>query len=129
MTGPPPILTGPPPRLPVPGNKNMLMAGGLNLFLPGAGLFYLGQRAIGAALAGGFLVCFLAELGIFIVCYGRYLSLAMSDDLMKNDNLEQIAVVFPRAWLIAFAGVGLIIYLVSMALFASAKRKLQKPTT
>jgi len=103
----------------------MKIAAGLNLFLPGAGLFYLGKKGVGAALAGAFLLCFLAELGIFIVSYGRYLSLAMSDDLMKNDNLESIATVFPRALLMTFAGAGLVIYLVSMALFGSVKRKLQ----
>jgi hypothetical protein len=119
-------MASPPPLLPAAG-KNLRVAGGLNLFLPGAGLFYLGQRRTGAALAIAFLVCFLAEIGIFIVSYGRYLSLAMSDDLMKNDNLERIGAVFPRAWLIGFAAAGLVIYLWSMMLFSVAKRNVAPP--
>ena len=114
MASPPPLLAA---------GKNLRLAGGLILFLPGAGLFYLGHRRSGAALALAFLVCFLAELGIFVVNYGRYLSLAMSDDLLKNENLERIGDVFPRAWLIGFAGAGLVIYMWSKALFTIAKRK------
>ena len=110
-----------PPPLPA-ARKNLRFAGALNIFLPGAGLFYLGRRRSGVVLALAFLVCFLAEVGIFVVCYGRYLSLAMSDDLMKGDNLERVGTVFPRAWLIGFAGGGMIIYLCSMILFSAAKR-------
>jgi hypothetical protein len=108
--------------------KNLRLAGGLNLFLPGAGLFYLGHRRSGIILASSFLFCFVAEVGIFIVCYGRYLSLAMSEDLMKNDNLEKIAVVFPRAWLVGFALGGVVVYLCSMALFSAAKRRMPNST-
>ncbi len=115
-----------PPPLPAPG-KNLRLAGALNIFLPGAGLFYLGRRRIGATLALAFLVCFLAELGIFVVSYGRYLSLAMGDDLLKNDNLERIGDVFPRAWLIGFAGAGVVVYLISMVLLTVAKRKSAPP--
>ena len=116
-----------PPPLPAAG-RSLRLAGALNIFLPGAGLFYLGRRRTGAALALAFLVCFLAELGIFVVSYGRYLSLAMSDDLLKNDNLERIGDVFPRMWLIGFAGAGMVIYLWSMVLFTAAKRKFENPT-
>lgn len=116
----------PPPPLPAAG-KSLRLAGGLNLLLPGAGLVYLGHRRTGTAFALAFLFCFLAELGIFVVSYGRYLSMALGDDLLKNDNLEQIGAVFPRAWLIGFAGAGLVIYLWSMALFSVAKRKLAAP--
>ena len=110
-----------PTPLPFAG-KSLRLAGTLNLFLPGAGLFYLGRRLAGATLGIAFLACFLAELGIFLVSYGRYLSLAMGDDLLKNDNLERIGEVFPRAWLVGFAGVGLVIYLWSMLLFTATKR-------
>ena|SRR5437868_1943510 len=112
-----------PPVIPTPP-KNFRLAATMNLFLPGAGLVYIGNRRSGIILASAFLVCFAAELGLFLVSYGRYLSMAMSDDLMKNDNLEKIEVVFPRAWLVGFALGGVLIYLVSMALFTVAKRKL-----
>ena len=110
-----------PPPLPV-ARKSLRLAGTLNVFLPGAGLFYLGRRRSGTVLATAFLLCFLAELGIFVVSYGRYLSLAMSDDLMKGDNLERVGTVFPRAWLVSFAGGGMFVYLCSMVLFSAAKR-------
>ena len=115
-----------PPPLPAAG-RSLRLAGALNIFLPGAGLFCLGRRRTGATLALAFLVCFLAELGIFVVSYGRYLSLALSDDLLKNDNLERIGDVFPRAWLIGFAGMGMVIYLWSIVLFTAAKRKFADP--
>ncbi|MEY2410566.1 MAG: hypothetical protein QOF48_3236 [Verrucomicrobiota bacterium] len=118
MANPPPLRTT---------GKNLRVGAALNLFLPGAGLIYLGRRRAGALLAIAFLICFVAELGLFIVSYGRYLSVAMSDDLMKNDNLERVGDVFPRAWLIAFAAGGFVVYLISMGLYSAAKRQFEPP--
>ena len=65
----PPFATASPPPLPSP--KNLRMATALNVFLPGAGLLYLGERRAGSVLAGLFLACFLAVMGIFLVGYIR----------------------------------------------------------
>jgi len=110
----------PPP--PLPGAKSFRLAAALNLFLPGAGLIYLGHRRSGAILVTAFLICFCALLGLFLVSYAHYLQLALSDDLLKGDNLERIGDIFPRGWLIGLASAGLAIYVVSAVLMARAKR-------
>ncbi len=114
-----------PPPLPSAG-KSLRLARWLNLALPGAGLFYLGRRWLGAAFAVPFLACFFAALAIFVVSYARYLSLTMGGDILEGDRLEQIGEVFPRAWLAGLAIAGVLIQLCSMALFESAKKQAAK---
>ena len=46
--------------------KKLRMATAINVFLPGAGLFYLGRRKQGGVLAGVFLLAFIAVLAIFL---------------------------------------------------------------
>ena len=108
---------------PLPPAKNLRLAGALNMFLPGAGLFYLGRRVAGVVLAVLFLGAFAALLSIFLVGYARYLSIAMSDELMRGDNLEQAAQSFHQNWLIGLAVGGGIVYLVSSILFTAEKRR------
>jgi len=111
-----------PPPLPAPApRKNLRLAGALNLFLPGAGLVYLGRWRSGTLLAGAFLACFLALITVFVVGYSRYLSVAMSDDLMRGDNLERAGDAFHQPWLIALAVAGGVLYLISSILFTMAK--------
>jgi hypothetical protein len=110
---------------PLPATKNLRLAAALNLFLPGAGLFYLGRRVAGSILALVFLGFFGTLLIIFLAGYVRYLSIAMSDTLMQGDNLEQAAQSFHQNWLIALAVGGGIVYLVSSILFAVEKRRSQ----
>lgn len=123
------MASSPPP---LPGvetsvqGKHLKFAAALNWFLPGAGLFYLGRKVTGAVLAGTFLLSFLSVLVVFLVGYARYLSLAMSDDLLQGDKLEQAGTAFHQPWLIALAIVGGVIYLVSSILFAQAKRQVQQ---
>ena len=117
-----------PPPLPVPRQPSLALARTLNLSLPGLGLFYLGQRALGLALAIPFLVCFGAEIILFVISYARYINLSLGDDILKGNKLEQIGNVFPRPWLVGFALTGAIIYIVSMICFAAAKRKLASPS-
>jgi hypothetical protein len=111
-----------PPPLPTTG-KSFRLARWLNLALPGAGLFFLGHRRLGAALAVPFLACFFAALAIFVVSYARYFSLTMGGDILEGDRLEQIGEVFPRAWLAGLAIAGVLIQLCSMVLFEAAKKK------
>ena len=114
-----------PPPLPSAG-KSLRLARWLNLALPGAGLFYLGRRWLGAALAVPFLACFFAAFSLFLVSYARYLSLAMGGDILGGDRLEQIGEVFPRAWLAGLAIAGVLLQLCSMALFEAAKKQAAK---
>ena len=111
-----------PPPLPKPAAKGNRFASWLNLVLPGAGLFMIGRRKEGLILAALFLACFFAAMGLFLVSYMRYLNLALSDELMKGDNLENIGGIFPRAWLIGLTVAAGIIQLVSMGMMRAAKR-------
>ena len=117
-----------PPPLPAARQPSLALARTLNLSLPGLGLFYLGQRALGLALAIPFLVCFGAEIILFLISYARYINLSLGDDILKDNKLEQIGNVFPRPWLVGFALAGAIIYSLSMICFAAAKRKLASPS-
>ena len=117
-----------PPPLPVPRPPSLALARTLNLSLPGLGLIYLGQRALGLLLAIPFLACFGAELVLFLVSYARYINLSLGDDILKDDTIEQIGNVFPRSWLLGLALAGAVIYVVSMICFAAAKRKLASPS-
>jgi hypothetical protein len=114
-----------PPPLPSAG-KSLKLARWLNVALPGAGLFYLGRRTLGLALALPFLACFLAAFGLFIVSYGRYLTLVSDGDIFEGDRLERIGKVFPSAWLVGLAIAGVLIHLWSMALFEAEKNKAAK---
>jgi hypothetical protein len=51
---------------PLPATKNLRLAAALNMFLPGAGLFYLGRRVAGSILAIVFLGFFVTLLVIFL---------------------------------------------------------------
>jgi len=112
-----------PPPLPPP--QRLRLASALNAFLPGAGLIYLGRRVVGMVLAGAFLGCFLAVLGIFLVGYSRYLSIAMSENLMQGNKLEEAGAAFHQDWLAGLALTGGVIYLCSAILFARTKRRIK----
>ena len=94
--------------------------------LPGAGLFYLGRRIVGGFLVSVFLCCFVAVLGVFLVGYARYLSIAMSGDLMKEGEIEKAAAAFHTDWLIGFGVAGFVVYLCSTLLFWRVKRGIPK---
>ena|SRR5438105_1633605 len=111
---------GPPP---LPKEKNWRWAATLNLFLPGAGLFYVGQRKLGAALAFTFLVCLLGALGIFAVGYVHYLNVVLGSDLMQEGQIEQLKDVFHKRWLIGLGLAGVAIQLVSMVALSSAGKR------
>lgn len=117
-----------PPPLPVPRQSSLAVARTLNLTLPGLGLFYLGQRGLGLALAIPYLGCFGAEIVLFLISYARYLQLALEDDILKGDKIERIGGAFPLPWLAGLAFAGLGIYVLSMICFAAAKRKLASPS-
>lgn len=110
---------------PLPSQKNLRLAGALNVFLPGAGLYYLGRRKAGGILAGLFLGCFLAVIGVFLVGYIRYLSVALDPQILEGNKLEEAGTGFHQSWLIALAVAGAVIYLVSTVLFSQAKRELK----
>jgi hypothetical protein len=114
------MASEPPPLL---ATKNLRVATFLNVMLPGAGLFYLGKRTVGILLAGAFLATFLAVLVIFLAGYFRYLSIALGENLLEGNKLEEAGAAFHPSWLLALAGVGLVIYLTSSVLFHFAKQQ------
>src|SRR5438093_11725061 len=99
----------PPQPPPLPSKKNLQLATALNAFLPGAGLFYLGQRVVGLVLAVAFLFCFVALVGVFLVSYAHYLALATDGNPLEGNKLEEAGAAFHGNWLVglAVAGVGL----------------------
>jgi hypothetical protein len=108
---------------PLPGQKkNWRWAAALNLFLPGAGLLYLGRRKLGATLALLFLACLLAALGIFLTGYAHYLNVVMGDDLMKEGRLEELTDFLHRRWLVGLLLVGLLLECISMLALSRARR-------
>lgn len=118
------IKTPPPlPQLKKNKKKNFSQAVLLNLFLPGAGLVYAGQRISGFLISFAFVACFVASMATFLYAYTRQLSLAGSDDFLNN--VEQ-AGDFPTQWLITFFILGTLLLIASMiALFATRKSGLE----
>jgi len=108
------MMSKTPPPLPLPKPKNWRWAATLNLFLPGAGLFYLGRRKLGAALALAFLVCLIAALGIFLTGYVHYLNVALGSDLMQEGQLEQLNDFFHERWLVGLLVAGAALQMISM---------------
>ena len=80
---------------------------------------------VGAVLAGAFLVSFLAMLTVFLVGYSRYLSIALSENLLEGHNLEEAGAAFHQAWLLGLGAVGFVLYLISTILFQVAKRRVE----
>jgi hypothetical protein len=114
----PPVLNAPalrnaPPSPSTPRPRSMRVAMFLNLMVPGAGQFYLGQRLAGAAYALAFLACFATVLIIFVHGYFDYLRLSTSGDILESGNLEQVAHAFPAGTIATLAIVGIAIYLAS----------------
>ncbi len=112
---------------PLPATKNWRWAAALNLFLPGAGLFYLGRRKLGAALGLAFLICLVGALGAFLSGYLRYLNVVLGSDLMQEGNLEQIKYVFHTGWLLGFLTLGLGLHFASMIALSRARKGSLKP--
>ena len=112
-----------PPPLPV--RKNARAATALNIFLPGAGLIYLGRKTVGWAMMVSFLICLLAALGIFLVGYARYFQLALGGHILEGDRIEQIGGLFHTPWLVGLAIAGGAIHVASMIVLAQETRRLK----
>jgi hypothetical protein len=125
----PPPLPERRPAQPGPGaaDKTLRAAGLFNVFLPGAGLFLLGQQKLGGIIAGAFLFCFAGVLGVFLHGYARYLQIALSENLMQDNKLEEAGAAFHQNWTLAFMGVGVVLYVISGVLFSRAKRARRRP--
>jgi hypothetical protein len=125
----PPVLNAPALRnapAPTPRPRTMRVAMFLNLMVPGAGQFYLGQRLAGAAYALAFLASFIALLVIFVHGYFNYLSLSTSGDILDSSNLEQVAHTFPAGIISALSVVGIVIYLASTIHLAVSRTRSAK---
>ena len=127
-TAVPPVLNAPalrtkPPSPSAPRPRTMRVAMFLNLMVPGAGQFYLGQRLAGAVYALAFLASFAAALIIFVHGYFKYLNLSTSGDILDSGNLEQIAHAFPAGIISALSIVGIVIYLASTIHLAMSRQR------
>jgi hypothetical protein len=112
----------PSPSTPRPRTPRFAMF--LNLMLPGAGQFYLGQRAMGSVYGLGFIACFATMLAVFLRAYFDYLRLSTSGGIMETGNLEQLVHAFHTGMLMGLTVVSIAIYLVStIHLAASRPRK------
>jgi hypothetical protein len=87
----------------------------LNLVLPGAGQFYLGQRLLGCAFAAGFLACLAAMLVIFVAGLTHYWDLATRQDMPDELRLQQMRQAMHTGQLLILLGVGVLLYVLSLA--------------
>lgn len=94
----------------------------MNLFLPGAGLFYVGQRKLGATLALTFLICLVTALGLFAAGYVHYLNVVLAGDLMQEGQIEQLTDVFHKRWLVGLGLAAIAIQLLSMVALSRAQK-------
>ena len=99
----------------------------LNLLLPGAGQFYLGQRISGSLYAGGFCACLVAMLVVFVRAYSQYLQLATNGDILESGNLETMARAFRVGPLVGLSVIGTLIYIAS-AIHLAVARGHQRPS-
>ena len=116
----PPLLH--PPNAPSKPPKTLRWAATLNFVLPGAGLFYLGQRKLGAILAITFLICLAAALSVFLVGYVHYFNVVLSGDLLKEGQLEHLQEVFHNRWLSGLSVAGLVLQILSMSALVWARK-------
>jgi len=120
---PPQIQNERMPTSPTRRPRTMRFAMALNMFLPGAGQFYLGQPMAGSLYAFGFLACLGTMLAIFFRAYASYFQLSTSGDILDAGNLEQMANAFPLRLLVGLSVVGVGIYLASTIHLATSRRK------
>jgi hypothetical protein len=99
----------------------------LNLFVPGAGQFYLGQRISGSLYAGGFCACLVAMLVLFVRAYSQYMQLATNGDILESGNLEAMARAFQVGPLATLSVIGTLIYIAS-AIHLVVTRNRQRPS-
>jgi hypothetical protein len=67
-----------------------------------SGQIYLGQRALGAALAGMFGLLFIAFVAIMLNGMYQYFQ-AVSGDILRGDQLEQLGRALKVPWLLGLA--------------------------
>lgn len=121
----PPVLGDAPAAHP----RSLRVAMTLNMFLPGAGQFYLGQRISGLAYAGAFSACLVAMLVLFVRAYAQYLSLATSGDILETGALERLSRTFPVETLVGLSLVGILIYAASAIHLAVGRGRNHPPSS
>ena len=116
-----------PPRLPgttakLARPKDSRTAFALNLIIPGAGQFYLGQRWVGGAFALAFLACFVAMIAVFVLDFKNYFELAMNGSILEGEQLEKMRDGFHWKCLFVLLGAGILIYVAALAAMAVVPR-------
>jgi uncharacterized membrane protein len=109
---PPPLLC--PPPLPVRGEaaRRIRHAHVLNLVVPGAGQWYLGQRVVGGLFVVTFLACFVAMIALFFVGYLKFMRTALRSDILAGNVLEELQNAFHLRWLLALLAIAILLYIV-----------------
>jgi len=116
------------PSTPTPRPRTLRFAMTLNLFVPGAGQFYLGQRIAGSLYAAGFCACLVAMIVLFVRAYSQYLQLATNGDILESGNLETMARTFQAGPLAALSAIGTLIYVASaIQLVVTQSRQRRSP--
>ena len=114
-TSEPPLVSNPIPHvnkaLNRPRSKRFALT--LNLLLPGAGQFYLGQPIVGSVYAVSFLACLGAILITFFQAYYEYIKVSTSGEIMMGNNLERLAEAFPTVMFFSLLAIGMLIWIVS----------------
>jgi hypothetical protein len=104
----------PPPVPAASSSKNRVRyAHVLNLVVPGAGQYYLGQKLLGCVFAAPFLVCLLAFLAISTRGFTTYLDALTSGSIPRDRILGYLFGVFHVGWLFALLLISIALYLLS----------------
>lgn len=112
----------PPPPLPPPP-RNLNWGRALNLFLPGAGLIYLGRRWSGGLLAAAFLACCGTAAWWLVRGMARYYQIATSDAVLQEGAVEQLQDALPAGRLVTLALLAVTLQGVALWWFEAAARR------
>lgn len=102
--------------------KSLRFAATLNFIVPGAGQFYLGRRLVGCVLGIIFLTCLVSMLTVFLKGYSDYLSAALSNDILKGQQIEKMGDVFHTRWQIGLLITAVVIYIGSFVGLPASRR-------
>ena len=111
----------------LPPTKTRRVAVALNLALPGAGQWYLGQRMLGAVLLIVFLLTLILGIRFLLGGTGFYFRVASEGRIFEPGVLEQIAGQFRLPWLLTAVAIGILDQILAVALLYFPRAKNSPP--